>query len=452
MRKSFYVLSAIFLIILTWLISTCRKEEYVIVYSKVSTTRVYNVTSTTASVEGSIDSLTAAAHDEFGFCVDSMSNPTAYKQKLLVTGSVQLGTFGGTISGLKPSRTYYIRAFIKDNKKYIYGQEKSFTTTAAVVPTVTTNTVTDILSTTAVCGGNVTAEGDKPVVAKGVCFDTVANPTILKNKTMDGWSTGSFTSSMMDLVPDKTYYARAYAVSEFGVGYGVQKTFTTRNLLYTFHDDYSNNNNNWDTGDFTGGTSKIESGRYTISYSTSGYLYLMYNKFPDFKAVTSKDFEISTSLKITSYGLVAIGSELIGGIIWNADDTHFRYFVVKKLYALEKLYKSKAWTYQYAMGQYDGTYTTWKDYTTFAGKDSTKLTIKKANSKLYFFIDDVQVYSHDYGSITYDGVGYLIENATVEADYLLIDQKDYKKSAETEIKELRSLPGGKYIIKSLNTN
>jgi hypothetical protein len=448
MRKSFYVLSAIFLITLIWLNTTCRKEEYVIVYSKVSTTRVYNITSTTASVEGSIDSLTSAAHDEFGFCMDTLSNPTVYKQKLLATGTVQLGSFGGTISSLKPAKTYYIRAFIKDNKKYLYGQEKSFTTTAAIVPTVTTNSVTDITSSVATCGGNVTSAGDKPVISKGVCYDTVANPTIEKNKTFDGWGTGTFTSKLINLLPNKTYYAKAYAVSEFGVGYGTQKSFTTKNLLYSFHDDYSDNKNNWDVGDFTGGTSKVENGKYTISYATSGYLYLMYNKFPDFKTIATMDFEISTSLKIYGYGLVGLGTSLIGGLIWNSDDNHFRYFVVKKVYALEKVYKSKSYAYSYSIGQFDGSYTTWKDYTTFAGKDSTKLTIKKANGNLYFFVDDVQVYSHDYTTISYDGVGYLIQNSTIEADYLFIDQKDYKKSSETEFKELKSLPGGSSIIES----
>lgn len=444
MRKSFYVLSAIFLITLIWLNTTCRKEEYVIVYSKISTTRVYNITSTTATVEGSIDSLTAAAHDEFGFCMDTLSNPTVYKQKLLATGTVQLGSFGGTISGLKPSKTYYIRAFIKDNKKYIYGQDKSFTTAAAVVPTVTTNTVESILANTASCGGNVTAEGDKPVIAKGVCFDTVTTPTILKNKTMDGWGTGSYTSAMSGLVPNKTYYVRAYAASEFGVGYGSQKTFTTKQKLYVMHEEFNDNSRTWDVGSFTGGTASISGGEYTITYQEDGYLYLMYIKFPDFKSIASKDFEISTSVKLAVNNPLNLTSPVtLGGLLWDSDDTHFKYFVVNKVAA-----SGGTFTYQYTIGAYSSGYTTWKSYTAFTAKDSTKLTIKKANSKYYFFLDDVQVYTKDYTSITYDGVGFMIEDATVKASYLYIDQKDYKKSADTEIKELRSLPGGHSIIKS----
>jgi hypothetical protein len=450
MRRSIQVLSAIFLVSLIVLISnTCRKEEFVIVYSKVSTKRVYNTTSTSVSVEGSIDSLTSAAHDEFGFCLDTLSDPTVYKQKLLATGTVQLGTFGGSITGLKPSSTYHVRAFIKDNNKYLYGQDLSFTTTAAILPTVTTSSVTEEKATTATGGGNVTSEGDRPVLAKGVCYDTISTPTILKNKTMDGWGTGAFTSSIMNLVPNKTYYARAYAVSEFGVGYGSQKTFTTKKALYTFHEDFTDNTNKWDIGDFDGGTAKIENGKYSISYQKSGYLWTGYNKFPDFKSISSKDFEISTKIWINSYNpLNQLFPEAIGGLIWSADDTHFSYFAVKQSTVLDKVYKSKSYVYSYQIGKYDGDYTIWKDYTIFTGTDSTKLTIKKANSKFYFFVNDFQVYSRSYSSTTYDGIGFLIQNSTVSANYLYIDQKDYKKSADAEIIEMKSLPGGNSIIRS----
>lgn len=450
MRRSIQVLSVVFLLlVIIILCNTCKKEEFVIVYSKVSTVRVYNTTSTSVSVEGSIDSLTTASHDEYGFCIDTLANPTVYKQKLLATGIVRLGTFSGSITGLKPSKTYYVRAFVKDNRKYIYGQSLSFTTSAAILPTVTTNSVTDITAFQAVCGGSVTAEGDRPVIAKGVCFDTITNPTITKSKTMDGWGTGSFTSSMMGLVPEKTYYARAYAASEFGVSYGTQRTFTTKKALYFFRDVFSDNSNNWETGDFEGGTASISNGEYSISYSQSGYLWLMFNRFPDFKSIASKDFEINTSIKLSSYN--PAGARLLyftGGFIWNADDTHFRYFIVKKTASLDISRKSKAYNYSYQIGEYDNGYTTWKDYTSFAGTDSTKLTIKKAGSKMYFFVDDTQVYSSNYASISYDGVGFLIENATLKADYLYIDQKDYKKSADTELIEMKSLPGGHSIIRS----
>ncbi len=452
MRKSFTVLSAIFLVsLVAWLTTTCKKEEYVIVYSKVSTIRAFNITATSASLEGSIDSLTSAAHDEFGFCYDTLASPTVYKLKKLATGIVQTGTFSASLSGLIPAKTYHVRAFIKDNKKYIYGSDITFSTLALEVPTVTTNQVTNITATTAYCGGSISDEGDKAVIAKGVCYDTIANPTVLKSKTMDGWGSGSFTSNLVNLIPNKAYYARAYAISEAGIGYGSQRTFTTLNALYSFHDNFDNNINKWDTGSYSGGYAKIASGNYEISYNEEGYLYLMYINFPDFKTVSTKDFEISTSVKIASYQeLVTTSTYVYGGLIWNTDDTHFRYFIVRKGYTLDRSYKSKGATYSYAIGEYSGGYTTWKDYTSFTGKDSTKLSIKKAGSKCYFFVDDAQVYSRDYSTISYEGVGFLIQDATVKADFLYIDQRTYKSAPNIEIIELKSLPGGHSILRSFS--
>lgn len=437
-----YVLSGIFLVILIWLTTTCRKEEYVIVYSKVRTISVHDVTTTTATVEGSIDSLTSAAHDEYGFCMDTVPGTTVYKQKLLLTGTVQLGTFSGTISNLKPSKTYYIKAFIKDNKKYIYGKEVSFTTSAAVLPAVNTYSVNNILAYTATCGGVVTSEGDSPVIAKGVCFDTIASPTILKKKTMDGWGPGDFTSIMSDLVPNKTYYVKAYAVSGYGVGYGSQQTFTTKPAFYSMHEEFTDNSRKWDVGTFEGGSATIADGSYTITYQEEGYLYLMYINFPDFKSIASKDFEINTSIKLDVNNPLNLASPVtLGGLIWDSDDSNFKYFVIQKIPG-----SGGTFTYQYTIGAYNGSYNTWKDFTSFTANASIKLSIKKANSKYYFFIDDVQVYSQDYSSISYEGVGFLIEDAVVKADYLYFDQKAYRKSLETE--ELKSLPGGHYSVKA----
>jgi len=437
-----YVLSGIFLVALIWLATNCKKQEYVIVYSKVKTVRVYDITTTTASVEGSIDSLTSAAHDEFGFCMDTLSGATVYKQKFPLTGTVKLGSFSGTLSNLKPSKTYYIKAFIKDNKKYIYGKEVLFTTSAAVLPVVTTNSVDNILGYSATCGGYVTSEGDSPVTAKGVCYDTIAEPTIIKKKTMDGWGIGSYSSAMLNLVPNKTYYVKAYAVSGYGVSYGSQKTFTTKAKFYSMHEEFSDNSRKWDVSTFSGGNATIANGYYTITYQEQGYLYLMYINFPDFKSIASKDFEINTSINLDVNNPLNLSSPVtLGGLVWDSDDTHFKYFIIRKNPG-----SGGTFTYQYAIGAYSSSYTTWKDYTSFTAGASTKLSIKKANSKYYFFIDDVQVFSYDYSTISYEGVGFLVEDGIVKADYLYFDQKAYRKSAETD--ELKTLPGGHFSFKA----
>ena len=94
-------------------------------------------------------------------------------------------------------------------------------------PTVTTKSVTNITTTSAKSGGNVTATGGAAVTARGVCWSTSPNPTVSDSHTTNGSGTGSFTSSMTGLSPNTTYYVRAYAKNSVGTSYGAQKTFTT---------------------------------------------------------------------------------------------------------------------------------------------------------------------------------------------------------------------------------
>ena len=103
----------------------------------------------------------------------------------------------------------------------------------ASLPTVTTNTVSNITSTTATCGGNVTADGGATVTARGVCWSTSQNPTVINSHTTNGSGTGSFTSSITLLTAGITYYVRAYATNSVGTAYGSQVSFTTTQTSFT---------------------------------------------------------------------------------------------------------------------------------------------------------------------------------------------------------------------------
>ena len=93
------------------------------------------------------------------------------------------------------------------------------------VPTVTTTSVTSVAATSATCGGNVTSDGGATVTTRGVCWSTSQNPTVNDSHTTNGSGTGSFTSSITGLTAGSTYYVRAYATNNFGIGYGNQISF-----------------------------------------------------------------------------------------------------------------------------------------------------------------------------------------------------------------------------------
>jgi hypothetical protein len=96
-------------------------------------------------------------------------------------------------------------------------------------PYTITADVTDITSTTATCGGEVTDEGSSFVTAKGIVWDTLENPTVETNIgiTNDGSGLGSFTSSLTGLTSDQTYYVRAYAINSEDTAYAEQKVFAS---------------------------------------------------------------------------------------------------------------------------------------------------------------------------------------------------------------------------------
>ena len=94
-------------------------------------------------------------------------------------------------------------------------------------PVVITEKVTDITTTSAISGGNITSDGGGPVTARGVCWNTNTNPTVNDFKTVDGRGAGSFISNLTGLQPEMVYYVKAYATNKAGTTYGFETAFTT---------------------------------------------------------------------------------------------------------------------------------------------------------------------------------------------------------------------------------
>ena len=99
------------------------------------------------------------------------------------------------------------------------------------LPVVTTTVVSGINQTTASAGGNVTDDGGAEVTSKGVCWNTSESPTVGNSKTSDGTGTGSFTSTLTQLIPNTKYYVKAYATNSVGTGYGNEVSFTSSPII-----------------------------------------------------------------------------------------------------------------------------------------------------------------------------------------------------------------------------
>ncbi len=101
-----------------------------------------------------------------------------------------------------------------------------------LLPVLTTDTISSITQNTAICGGNITSDNGLEVSARGVCWSFNPNPTITDSLTKNAAGTGKFTSQLSSLVPDTTYYVRAYATNSDGTAYGLQVTFKTTKAVY----------------------------------------------------------------------------------------------------------------------------------------------------------------------------------------------------------------------------
>jgi uncharacterized protein (TIGR02145 family) len=98
-------------------------------------------------------------------------------------------------------------------------------------PTLTTNEISDIAQKTATCGGNISSDGGSTVNIQGVCWNTAENPTTEDHTTISGMVTALYTCFLTGLVPNTTYFVRAYATNENGTGYGNNMSFKTLQAL-----------------------------------------------------------------------------------------------------------------------------------------------------------------------------------------------------------------------------
>lgn len=194
----------------------------------VTTNSVSNITENSATCGGNVTSQGSLAVTARGVCWSTSQNPTTSNSKT-IDGS-GTGGYTSSLTGLSSNTQYYVRAYATNSAGTSYGNQVSFNTSNnpnATLPSVTTNSATNINASSATSGGNVTAQGSTLVTARGVCWSTSPNPTTSNSKTTDGSGTGSYTSSITGLSSNTTYYVRAYATNSIGTSYGSQVSFTT---------------------------------------------------------------------------------------------------------------------------------------------------------------------------------------------------------------------------------
>jgi hypothetical protein len=195
----------------------------------VTTQAVGDIGTTTATGNGNITDLGTPNPTAHGVCWDTAGNPTLADNSADEGAASATGAFTSNMTGLSPNTTYYVRAYATNTAGTSYGNEVNFTTDPQA-PTVTTQAVSNITTTTATGNGNITDLGGPNPTAHGVVWNTTGTPTLADSSTNEGaaGSTGPFTSDITGLSPNTTYYVRAYAINTVGTAYGNEVNFTTK--------------------------------------------------------------------------------------------------------------------------------------------------------------------------------------------------------------------------------
>lgn len=97
------------------------------------------------------------------------------------------------------------------------------------IPELTTREVSDITSISATSGGIITSEETAPLIACGLVWSILENPTLESN---DGFTTvtadsGEFICGISELIAETNYFLRAYATNINGTAYGNEISFIT---------------------------------------------------------------------------------------------------------------------------------------------------------------------------------------------------------------------------------
>lgn len=188
---------------------------------------IKNVLYRNAKAYGSVGDFKNITFSHYGHCWDTIETPTIENNKTEFQNLTAKLTFTSSLTNLKPNKTYYLRSYAKSSNTTIYSSIVSFSTKPLEVPNVKTDSTSQIAPTSANIWGAITLDGGTDITAKGVCWGTAENPTLLNQHTEFTGTQDTFKVPLTGLEKYTTYYARIYAVNQTGTGYGNSIAFKT---------------------------------------------------------------------------------------------------------------------------------------------------------------------------------------------------------------------------------
>jgi uncharacterized protein (TIGR02145 family) len=226
MLEKIKVYSFFFLILLS-----CTKDITIsnIKSNKITIGETVTISSITFNSAVSGGNVVSSGIDEVlekGVCWNTTGKPSILDYKT-VNGS-GLGSFSSTLSNLLEGTRYYVRSFARTKSDVIYGSEISFSTALRLFPpTIILQKINFISGNSANIEGDLTSNGGSQIIERGFCWSNNPNPTIINNRISGTTIIGLQKTIISNLVPNSTYYIRAFARNAIGISYSSEKTFKT---------------------------------------------------------------------------------------------------------------------------------------------------------------------------------------------------------------------------------
>lgn len=186
----------------------------------VETLSATDITTATATLHGDI------TNDGGSYCVSRGFYYGTSEDNLSqnVIASDTDNSFSYMLEGLIPSTTYYYKAYATNVAGLDVGEIMSFTTADIIVPTVHTSEASVISRTSVTLNAVIDNNGGSEILSCGFYYG--ADIEDLSNQVIADVIEDNF-SETINVIPNTTYYYKAYATNIVGTSYGEVLSFNT---------------------------------------------------------------------------------------------------------------------------------------------------------------------------------------------------------------------------------
>src|SRR4029077_2303227 len=197
---------------------------YDLVNAVVATNAATNITSSSATLNGTVDpnAITTTVHFQYGTTTNYGSTTANRTYTGNTTQSVS-----ANITGLSPNTTYHFRLVGTNSRGTRYGSDRTFSTFSPTgPPVVATSAATNVASFSAALNGSVYPHG----LTTSVYFQygtTTSYGFTTAPQTKTGNTYQNVSANISGLSASTTYHFRIVTTNSAGTRYGSDRTFTT---------------------------------------------------------------------------------------------------------------------------------------------------------------------------------------------------------------------------------